>query len=110
MRVYLAGPYRAKTENGVFENILLARDYAIRLIEAGHAPLCPHMNTAFMGGVVPDGTFLDIDLAWLIKADAILMLPRWEQSEGARIERAFAETHKIPVYYVEGGVLPKALA
>lgn len=98
--VYLAGPYRHENENGVLTNILMARAWAIKILEtaAGWFPVTPHLNTAFMGGTTPDQTFLDGDLEILRRCDAILMLPFWEQSSGARAELFFAEERHIPVY------------
>jgi hypothetical protein len=95
---YVAGPYRAPTETGLFRNILSARQVAIRLWQAGYSVVCPHSNTAFMGGEVPDETFLAGDLAILERCDLVVMLPGWEHSTGARGEKEHAEMRGIPVY------------
>lgn len=39
------------------------------------------------------------DLAALVQADAIVMLPGWEYSEGARLEHLVAQKLNIPVIY-----------
>ena len=75
--LYIAGPYRAATEHGVAENIRRAEAMAIDLWKLGAAVLCPHKNTAFLGGVVPDQTFLDGDLVMMLRCDAVVTLPNW---------------------------------
>lgn len=96
--VYVAGAYRSPTENGVLMNILTARDAAVKLWQAGFAVVCPHMNTALMGGTVPDSAFLAGDLTILRRCDAVYMLPGWEKSTGARGEHDDAVKHGIPVF------------
>ena len=100
-RAYIAGPYRAPTERQLLENIHQARLCAERLWQLGYAVMCPHLNTAFCGGIVPDDVFLRGDLAWLECADIIVMLPTWERSQGARAEREFALQRGIRVATLE---------
>ena len=88
--IYVAGRYRADSENGVFENIIHARQAAQRLWHEGWAVICPHMNTAFMGATKPDLIFLDGDLEILSRCDAIYMLRGWQQSKGAQEEHQLA--------------------
>lgn len=96
--VYVAGAYRSPTENGVLMNILAAREAAVRLWQAGFAVICPHMNSAFMGGTVPDTAFLEGDLTILRRCDAVYMLPGWAKSTGACGEHDDAVNHGIPVF------------
>ena len=52
MRVaYIAGAYRGKSENEVYENIQHARRAARKLWEQNFCVICPHLNSAFMGGI-----------------------------------------------------------
>lgn len=99
-KVYIAGPYRADTPTGVMLNIRQAAKTAERLWAKGYAPLCPHLNSALMDGVAPE-VFLEGDLRWLEVADMILLLPGWEKSVGARIERAYADECGLPIVYFE---------
>lgn len=99
--VYLAGPYRSNTENGIYDNIQTARDYAVKLWHQGYTVLCPHLNTAFMGGVVPDHIFMAGTMELLKRCDKICMLPHWMDSEGAREEYDYAMMHGIEEVWVE---------
>jgi hypothetical protein len=94
MKVYLAGPYtphdgRKETR---LENIRRASEAAQRLLKAGHTPLCPHTMTAGWEATCDYDDFLRLGLEWLATCDALLLLPGWEQSKGARQERAEAVT------------------
>lgn len=96
--VYIAGPYRAATEHGVAENIRAAEMLAIRVWELGAACICPHKNTSFMGGVVPDQVFLDGDIEILKRCDAVLLTEDWHRSVGARGEVMAARNSGKPVF------------
>jgi len=94
---YVAGPYRSTTEAGVQRNIEAARDVAIQLWQAGFSVICPHLNTAFMGGIVPDETFLAGDLGILKRCDLVVTVGEWWDSAGAIGEERFARANGIPV-------------
>ena len=50
------------------------------------------------------------DLALLLGCDAIAMLPGWERSRGAWLERLIAEALGLPVWYIdEGRIIPASL-
>ena len=97
MRIYIAGPYRGD----IFTNIFNAREVSKRLWEYGHAPLCPHLNTAFFERdcKIDDDDYIRGDLKWLVVSDAAVFLPGWENSAGATAEHNFATTQKIPIFY-----------
>ena len=85
--VYIAGPYRSKGGiNGIAENIWNARQAAVRWIKKGYAVICPHLNTSFMDGALPDEVFLECGLELLNRADVIVVLPGWQDSEGSKAE------------------------
>ena len=99
--VFLSGPYRSNTENGIYQNIQTAREYAVKLWKQDYAVICPHLNSAFMGGIVPDSDFLAGDLEILKRCDAFCRLPYWADSEGAREEIAWAEANGLKEVFVE---------
>lgn len=94
---YIAGPYRAETISGVRENIEAARWVAEEYWRRGFAVVCPHLNSAFMDGVVPDAAFIEGDLCIIGRCDLVVMAPGWQDSAGARREREVAEALRIPV-------------
>jgi hypothetical protein len=97
--LYVAGPYRSVSGiRGVVENIRRAEDVALALWRMGAAVICPHMNTALLDGTDTDEMFLAGDLAMLARCDGVVMLPGWELSEGARVEKAKALVLGIPVF------------
>lgn len=97
--IYISGPYRADTVNGVYENIQRARTATIGLWRQGYAVICPHLNTSFMDGICQDDVWLEGDLELLRRADAIYMLRGWQKSDGAIQELNLAiETNKEIFY------------
>lgn len=104
--IYVAGPYMGATHDGksYFEismNILRAREWGKRVIEAGAFAFVPHLNSYHMELDVDKSADWrrEADLAILKRCDAIFMMPGWEKSKGAVREKEFAEREKIPVFY-----------
>ncbi len=95
---YVAGPYHADTVNGVAENIARARAVAVRLWRLGYAALCPHLNSAFMSGAVPESQFLEAGLEFLRRADLVVLVDGWERSEGTAREIEEAHRRGLPVF------------
>jgi nucleoside 2-deoxyribosyltransferase len=99
--VYISGPYRAATMNGVRENIEHAYQMAVTMHQAGKGelfPVVPHLNTQFMDGVMPDNHWLTGDCLLLERCDAVLMIGEFEKSEGCAVEMQHAIAKGIPVY------------
>ena len=96
--IYVAGAYRADSENGVFENIMRARSKARELWLKGWVVICPHMNTAFMDGGDPQ-RYLDGSLELLKRCDAIYMLSNFRSSEGAQEELRQAKEQGLEIYF-----------
>jgi hypothetical protein len=94
MKVYVAGPYTPQDgrDESRLENIRRASLAAQRLLKAGHTPFCPHTMTAGWEESCGYEDFLRLGMAWLATCDAILLLPGWEQSKGARREYEEAVT------------------
>jgi hypothetical protein len=96
-RVYIAGPL---STGNLVENIKPAVDAAQYLIERGYAPFCPHLShfwEVLAGKSTPWEEWLEVDMAWLETADALLRLPGY--SRGADREIKFAQSHNVCVYY-----------
>ena len=98
--VYIAGPYTdPRGEWYVQQNIQDAAELAANLWTMGLAPLCPHLNTAHFGGVVSYDTFLKGDFALIRGLDAVVMMPTWKRSNGARQEHEYARGLGKPIFY-----------
>jgi hypothetical protein len=97
--IYVAGPYRAKTEWELVQNIRRAEALALEVWRRGAACICPHKNTAWFGGCADDSVWLEGDLEMLRRCDGVLCTDDWQRSEGARNEVAEAERLGIAVFY-----------
>lgn len=104
--VYIAGPYAGPTHDGksyyeISRNILEAREWAKRVIEAGAFPFTPHLNSYHMELDVGRSAdwWREADLEILRRCDAILLIPGWQESKGAKMEYEFALANHIPLLY-----------
>lgn len=97
--IYIAGPFRAANQWEQEQNIRRAEELSLRVWRVGGVALCPHLNTRFFSGALPDEVWLEGDLELLRRCDAILMVQGWELSFGAVQERAFALEHGIMSFY-----------
>ena len=97
--VYVAGPYRAPTEWQLVQNIRKAEALALDVWRLGLACICPHKNTALLGGAAPDSLWLEGDLEMMRRCDAVICTDDWQRSEGARNEVAEAKRLAIPVFF-----------
>ena len=103
--LYISGPYSAGNGRTVADNIAVARRYAVAAAKAGWMPFTPHLNTAHFEDLCPEISheeWLAGDLAILRLLPraraAVLMLPGWEQSPGARLERDWAIHLNLEVF------------
>jgi len=103
--LYISGPYSPGNGRTVAENIAVARSYAVAAVKAGWFPFTPHLNTAHFEDFCPNVShqeWLDGDLTILralSHADvAVLLLPGWEESRGARLERDWAIHLNLEVF------------
>jgi len=88
--LYISGPYRAPTINGIYRNI---EDARLRMEWAwvnGYIPICPHTNSSFIDGLVDDIVILESYLKVVTVCDAILMISGWGNSKGAMAEHRVA--------------------
>lgn len=99
---YIIAPYSAPTHIKVKHNIheaeLLAQYYWFQ----GDAVICPHLNTAFFSGLIPESAFYNGALLLLSRADQAIVHPRFKQSNGCINEIRFCEKNNIPLTYLDG--------
>lgn len=96
--VYVAGKFRGKNPWEVESNIRYAEDYSMRLWELGVPNICPHTIGRHLEGVVPDSFVLPVMVSLMLKCDAVLVLPGWEESSGTRGEMKEAHEHGMPIF------------
>lgn len=74
------------------------------LIQSGYEPINPMKIGLEEGGAYTWEEYMCADIPYLLDADAIFMLENWQQSKGARIERAIMEILGRPIYYQASNV------
>lgn len=107
--VYVAGPYTADSAHEVFNNILRARVAAVELWRADRVPIVPHLNSAFMDGVVSYEKFIEGDLE-ILRAVAkaggcVLLVGRWEKSKGCIVELEEAQRLNMRIFQTLEGLI-----
>jgi len=104
MRIYIAGPYSADTEEEMLANTNKAIDAGVAIYYKGHVPYIPHLFhfVSKRHGDMCWADYMCIGIQWLKKCDAILYLG---SSKGADIElhlarkwglKAFNSIDEIP--------------
>lgn len=97
--IYIAGKYRGKTPWEVEQNIRAAEDVAAKVWAMGHVALCPHANARHMlPGLISDEAALAGTLELMRRCDAVVLVPNWRDSAGARAEVAEARRLGLPVF------------
>jgi hypothetical protein len=97
MLVYVSGKYSGDID----ANIEIAAQIAAQLWDEGHAVICPHMNTAHFENrcLATWENYIAGDLNMISRCDAMVMIPGWEDSKGAVVEKDYAEKLHIPIWY-----------
>lgn len=102
--VYVAGAYRANTEEGEAANIHQAALYATYAWNHGYAVISPHLNTKPCWDISPHPlgheAYIRGDLRMLRGCDELHVLPGWENSSGTKQEIALAIKLNIKIVYI----------
>lgn len=103
--VFICGPYRNDDPWECELNIRRAEEMAHLVAHFGGFPVCPHSNTRpYFAKSFSQDTEED-DALWLegtqtlmSRCDAVMLLENWEDSSGARAEKALAVERNMPVF------------
>lgn len=98
--IFLSGGITAQTQEDLKSINKLASDIAYQCWCKGWSVISPHKNCY---GYVPNDlmdyqSWMIGTLSQILRCDALLLLPDWEKSKGARIEHEVARYCKIPIY------------
>jgi hypothetical protein len=101
--VYLAGAYSGATLMEVNRNIQEARNVALTLAKRRIPFLCTILQTAHFDTVLGEHDpgyehWINVSLEVLKRCDAIFLIPNWQQSKGANLEREAAIARRMPVF------------
>lgn len=92
--LYIVGPYRAETPEGIARNIATAAGVWDALTEAGYHAICPHTASAALDSIRErdDAFWLDWTMRLMLLCDGVAIMDGWEESAGsvAEVERARA--------------------
>ncbi len=104
--VFISGPLTTGGDGSrkyKANNIQVAEKYSVVLANAGIGFFCAHSHTSFhheKGSTVPEKFYYDLDFKFLKEmSDAIIAIPGWEKSYGAKKEVEWAQKNKIPVFF-----------
>lgn len=103
LKIYIAGPYSAKTEQQRIRNVNLAIDAGLKLFFKGHYPYIPHLTHFIDLYAIKKSIkmkwddYIHWDLPWLEFCDAILYLGK---SNGADLELERAKKLGKKVFYL----------
>ena len=94
MRIYVSGPITGASP----KEIMAFYEATRRIRETGHEAINPNVMSKW--GLTWE-TYMQIAMTIIYSGeiDAVLMLDGWERSRGACIEKVWADSRGIPVYY-----------
>lgn len=96
-RLYIAGPY-THGAGGVWNNVEVAMAAAHTAMDLGLHPYLPHLSHFMhLRRERPYSEWMDLDLAWLRKANGLWRLPGY--SPGADLEVKAAQGCGIPCFF-----------
>lgn len=99
--VFISGKFTSATAGDERECVALARDVGELVRSLDLVPLIPHIAVLRPTSGEPESVWrvaMRDSLEMMSRCDAVLMLPNWRASRGARIERWIARRQGMPVF------------
>ncbi len=97
--VYIAGPYRSRTIEGLAANMRRGIDLAAEVIQAGFAPEVPWLDfDLLLTGRVTVEQLQEVSMAKLAGSDAMLLAPYWMRSVGTLAEVRWSVANGKPIF------------
>lgn len=96
LRTYIAGPISADTHEGVMQNVKVAEEITVKLIEKGHYPYTPHLLLHLDCPIRDWDFWMNFDDQWLQQCEALFYIA---PSKGADIELARAKELGLQIFY-----------
>jgi hypothetical protein len=104
--VFISGPLTTGGDGSrgyKANNIKTAEKYSVVLANSSIGFFCAHSHTSFhheKGSTAPEKFYYDLDFKFLKQiADAVLAIPGWQQSYGAKKEVEWAQKKGLPVFF-----------
>ncbi|MDR3519333.1 MAG: DUF1937 family protein [Candidatus Pacebacteria bacterium] len=103
--IFIAGAYIGDGKSETIEhNIREAEKYAIALANERIGFFCPHKHTEHFSSegkaTAPEEFYYDLDFHFLTHiADAVLVVPGWENSNGTKRELAWVNEKGMKIFY-----------
>ncbi len=100
--IYISGAYMGNDGGrSINKNILLAREYAIKLWELGYTVICPHLNTQFFERDCncKQEDFVEGDCEIVKRCNSLFVLSNYIDSKGAQKEIKVAKENNLPIFY-----------
>lgn len=104
MKIYISGKISGLDTNDAFSRFCEAEGLLKAL---GHEPINPMKKVSEQAGYTWE-QYMCEDISILFDCDAIYLLCNWQNSKGARIEKAICEVLDKPVFYQQS-VMPQGL-
>lgn len=104
--IYIASPYDDSAGVDIQDiRYKIVAKLCVKMISAGmvvHSPVVYSHQLARMGAYPPQGWY-SYDVTMLERSDILLvyMIDNWDYSKGIRYEIDYAESHDIPVFYLD---------
>lgn len=112
--IFIAGPFRGDGSLEVKnKNIEIARKFVQLFIDNKIPYYSPHLNIdqeIISLGEDANKISWDLNGEFLLRSDALAVLPRWETSSGTKMEIEKATNRQIPIFYLsEEGAIQKII-